>query len=45
MIIGATVWRQTAFALANMLRLNEDQIVYFVDCDRPFKQGLASCPE
>ena len=29
MIVGATIWRQTAFALTSLLRLNEDQIVYF----------------
>ena len=44
-IVGATIWRQTSFALTNMLRLNEDQIVYFGDdCERSFKQELAKLP-
>ena len=43
-IVGATIWRQTSFILDNMLRLNEDQIVYFGDSDRPFRLELAKLP-
>jgi putative ABC transport system permease protein len=44
MIVGATIWRQTTFALDSMMRLNEDQIVYFGDSDRPFRLELAKLP-
>ncbi len=44
MIVGSTIWRQTSFALTNMLRLNVDQIVYFGEDDRSFKQELAKLP-
>jgi putative ABC transport system permease protein len=44
MILGATIWRQTSFALTNMLRLNEDQIVGFGENDRPFKQEIVKLP-
>jgi putative ABC transport system permease protein len=43
-IVGATIWRQTSFILDNMLRLNEDQIIYFGDSDRPFRLELAKLP-
>ncbi len=43
-IVGATIWRQTAFALDGMMRFKEDQIVYFGDTDRPFKTELARLP-
>jgi putative ABC transport system permease protein len=43
-IVGATIWRQAAFALDSMMRFNEDQIVYFGDTDRPFKTELARLP-
>jgi putative ABC transport system permease protein len=42
-IVTATIYRQTSFALQNVLRLNEDQIVV-VDCEPGFKQKLAALP-
>jgi putative ABC transport system permease protein len=44
LIVGAaTVYRQTSFALDNVLRLNEDQMV-IVDCEPGFKQKIAALP-
>lgn len=44
LIIGtATVYRQTSFALQNVLRLNEDQMV-IVDCEPGFKERVAALP-
>jgi len=43
-IVGVTIWRQTSFTIDNLKQLNVDQIVYFVDCDRPFQQELAKLP-
>jgi putative ABC transport system permease protein len=42
-IVTATIYRQTSFALQNVLRLNEDQIVV-TDCEPGFKQKLAALP-
>ena len=42
-IVTATVYRQTSFALQNVLRLNQDQIVY-TGCEPGFKQKLAALP-
>ena len=42
-IVTATIYRQTSFALQNVLRLNEDQIVY-TDCEPGFKEKLAALP-
>jgi putative ABC transport system permease protein len=42
-IVTATIYRQTSFALQNVLRLNEDQIVY-ADCEPGFKEKLAALP-
>jgi putative ABC transport system permease protein len=42
-IATATIYRQTSFALQNVLRLNEDQIVV-ADCEPVFKQELATLP-
>jgi putative ABC transport system permease protein len=45
MIVGATIWRQTAFTLDTMMRFDEEQIVYFGgDCERPFRQELSTLP-
>jgi putative ABC transport system permease protein len=42
-IVAATIWRQTSFALDNLLRLNEDQIIYIVaPCTSPFRQELTA---
>jgi putative ABC transport system permease protein len=42
-IVAATIWRQTSFALQNLLRLNEDQVLYIVaPCEHAFKQELAA---
>jgi putative ABC transport system permease protein len=44
LIIGtATIYRQTSFALKNVLRLNGDQVV-LVDCEPGFKQQVAALP-
>jgi putative ABC transport system permease protein len=44
LIIGtATIYRQTSFALENVLRLNGDQMVV-VDCEPGFKQKVAALP-
>jgi putative ABC transport system permease protein len=44
-IIAATIWRQTDFALENVLRLNEDQVLDIVTpCEPAFKQELAAIP-
>jgi putative ABC transport system permease protein len=44
LIIGAaTIYRQTSFALENVLRLNVDQMV-LVDCEPNFKQKVAALP-
>src|SRR5262249_51318357 len=44
LIIGTvTIYRQTSFALQNVLRLNEDQIVH-MECEPGFKQKLAALP-
>lgn len=44
LIIGtATIYRQTSFALENVLRLNEDQMV-LVDCEPGLKQKVAALP-
>lgn len=42
-IVTATIYRQTTFALQNVVRLNEDQIVY-MDCEPGFKEKLAALP-
>jgi putative ABC transport system permease protein len=42
-IVTATIYRQTSFALQNVLRLNQDQIVY-TDCEPGFKEKLAALP-
>lgn len=42
-IVTATIYRQTSFALQNVVRLNEDQIVY-MDCEPGFKEKLAALP-
>jgi putative ABC transport system permease protein len=42
-IVTATIYRQTSFALQNVLRFNEDQIVV-TGCERGFKQQLAALP-
>lgn len=42
-IVTATIYRQTSFALQNVLRLNQDQVVV-MDCERSFKQQLARLP-
>jgi putative ABC transport system permease protein len=39
----ATIYRQTSFALENVLRLNEDQMV-LMDCEPGFKQKVAALP-
>jgi putative ABC transport system permease protein len=44
LIIGtATIYRQTAFGLENVLRLNQDEIV-LMDCETGFKQKVAALP-
>ena len=44
-IVAATIWRQTSFALDNVLRLNEDQVLYIASpCATAFKQELATLP-
>jgi putative ABC transport system permease protein len=44
LIIGtATIYRQTSFALDNVLRLNGDQVV-LVDCEPGFKQSVVALP-
>jgi putative ABC transport system permease protein len=44
LIIGtATIYRQTSFALENVLRFNEDQMVV-LDCEPSFKQKVAALP-
>ena len=44
-IVTATVWRQTSFALQNALRLKADQVVMILSsCDPAFKQELTSLP-
>jgi putative ABC transport system permease protein len=44
LIIGAvTIYRQTSFALENVLRLNVDQMV-LVDCEPGFKERVAALP-
>jgi putative ABC transport system permease protein len=44
LIIGTvTIYRQTSFALQNVLRLNEDQIVV-TECEPRFKEKLAALP-
>jgi putative ABC transport system permease protein len=43
-IVGATIWRQTSFAMDNLKRMKVDQLVYFADCERPFKQEMAKLP-
>jgi putative ABC transport system permease protein len=42
-IVSATIYRQSSFALQNLLQLNQDQIVY-TDCEPGFKQRLAELP-
>jgi putative ABC transport system permease protein len=42
-IVTATIYRQTSFALQNVLRLNEDQMVV-IDCEPGFKQKVAALP-
>jgi putative ABC transport system permease protein len=42
-IVTATIYRQTSFALQNLLRLNQDQIVV-TGCEPGFKQRLAALP-
>jgi putative ABC transport system permease protein len=42
-IVAATIYRQTSFALQNLLRLNEDQIVT-TQCEPGFKEKLAALP-
>jgi putative ABC transport system permease protein len=44
LIIGtATIYRQTTFALENVLRLNGDQVV-LMDCEPGFKRQVAALP-
>jgi putative ABC transport system permease protein len=43
-IVTGTIYRQTAFALQNGLRLNEDQIASAAECEPGFKQKLAALP-
>jgi putative ABC transport system permease protein len=44
LIIGtATIYRQTTFALENVLRLNGDQVV-LIDCEPGFEQKVAALP-
>jgi putative ABC transport system permease protein len=44
LIIGtATIYRQTSFALDNVLRLNGDQVV-LMDCEPGFKEKVAALP-
>ena len=44
LIIGAaTIYRQTSFALENVLRLSGDQVV-LIDCEAAFKQQVAALP-
>ena len=43
-IVTATIWRQTSFALQTLQRLNVDQIVYMGGCNPAFKQELAKVP-
>ncbi len=42
-ILTATIYRQSSFALQNLLRLNEDQIVV-AECEPAFKDRLAALP-
>jgi putative ABC transport system permease protein len=40
-IVAATIWRQTAFILNNIYRLNQDQVLYIGGpCEQTFKQEL-----
>lgn len=44
-IVAATIWRQTAFLLDNVQRLNQDQVLYIdAPCDQAFKHELAAIP-
>lgn len=46
-ILAATIWRQTAFLLQNVHRLNEDRVLYIVapcEYQRAFQQELAAIP-
>ena len=44
-IVAATIWRQTSFALDNLLRLNEDQVLYVVSpCTSAFRGELLTLP-
>ena len=45
MVMTATIYRQTSFALADALRLNADQVLQiYSPCDPAFKQALAALP-
>jgi putative ABC transport system permease protein len=44
-IVAATIWRQTAFLLEDVDRLNLDQVTYLEEpCEQPFKQELSEIP-
>lgn len=44
-IVAATIWRQTASLLADVDRLNLDQLTYLEEpCAQPFKQELGEIP-